>query len=281
MPWYAYAIGSALFFAAQDLLMRLLAIKSFSPRASSVVFNIWGACFALIAFILQGGSMNILTRLSVPHVLLICIAIILYGLYERNQFIARKGIDAASFSIISRLSTVMAFVGSILFLKESFTLVKLAGTLSIIAASFFLVYKNPKLTLSRSMMVAIFCSVVIGITQVIDKPASAGIQPEFYSLLIWLLPLGIIAYPIHKQQIIKEFTFGSWKVALAALLNVLGYIAYIQALSMADASRVVPIMSTYGILVVLGGIILLHERDHFVQKIIAGILGFIGVYLLK
>ena len=50
---------------------------------------------------------------------------------------------------------------------------------------------------------------------------------------------------------------------------------------MTQTSNVIPITSLTGLLAVLGGIFLLHERDHLINKYIAAGLAFIGVYLLS
>lgn len=78
----------------------------------------------------------------------------------------------------------------------------------------------------------------------------------------------------------KEFYIGGWKVVLAAFLNVVGFIFFIRAITLADASRVIPISSTVGIFTVLGGIILLGEHDQINRKIAAAIIAFIGILLL-
>lgn len=282
MPWHFYALLSALIFAVQDLLMRVLAVKSDIPRAFSVVFNLWGAFFAILAFIIQGGSFSQLSKLTPLNILFISSTIILYGLYERYQFSARKGINASSLSIIFRLSTVIAFIGSIVFLREVLTINKIIGATLIIGASGLLLYKNIHLTRNRSLGLAFLCSIFLGIAWILDKPASAHIQPALYSFFVWCIPIFIIAFPkIQLQQIRKEFYIGGWKVAFAALLNVVGFILNIQAFSLADASRVIPTVSINGILIVLGGIIILREHDHIVRKILAASIAFVGVYLLR
>ncbi len=129
MPWYIYALTSALFFTAQDLLMRILAIKTDNPRIFSVVFNLWGAFFAIVAFIIQGGSFSELSNLTPLNICFIISTVILYGIYERYNFVARKGINASSLSIIYKLSLVIGVIGSILFFHESITIKKLSGLL--------------------------------------------------------------------------------------------------------------------------------------------------------
>lgn len=281
MNWLVFATGAILFFAAQDIMMRVLAIKSDHSRIFSFVFNIWGAFFALIAFILQGGSFTQLVVVPPSTIWLIGLAVLLYGLYERVQFIARKGIDASSLTVIYQLSPVIGFLGALLFLNEQPTPLKLVGATLTIGSSLLLVYKNPKLRINRPVIYAFVCAILLGLASVVDKPASAELPSTLYSFLIWVLPLGVIAFPrIDKKQFLKEFRIGGWKVALTALLNVLGFMCFIQALTLTDATRVIPIIYTSSIFTVLGGIFLLGERDHISRKILAAVIALIGIALL-
>lgn len=282
MLWFFLALASALIFAAQELLMRVLAIRTGSPRVFAVVFNLWGAGFALLLFLLERGSLAGLRRLTPVQYILLASTVILYGLYERTQFYARQGTDASTFAIIFRLSTVIGFVGAILFLQEPLTTEKIAGVMLILFASFLLVFRNPKFTLTPALGYAVLCAVFLGLTSVLDKPASEPLSATLYSFLVWFMPIVIVAFPsVTKKEIVRELHIGGWKVALAALLNVVGYIIYIQALSLAEASRVNPITATTGIFTVAGGIYFLREHGHMRRKIIATIIAFIGVILLK
>lgn len=281
MNWFIFAVGAIFFFAAQDILMRVLAIKSDHSRVFSFVFNLWGAFFAFIAFVVQGGSFSEIFQVPASTLWLIAIGVLFYGVYERVQFIARKGIDASSLTVIYQLSPVIGFLGALVFLGEHLTPIKLVGTILAVGASLLLVYKNPRLRMSRPVLYAFICAILLGIASVVDKPASAHLPSTLYSFLIWVLPLFIIAFPrIEKKQFLKEFRIGGWKVAFTALLNVVGFMCFIQALTLTDASRVIPIIYTSSIFTVLGGIFILGERDHISRKIIAAIIAFIGILLL-
>ena len=282
LMWLLFAVGSALIFASQELLMRILSIKTGNPRVFSLIFNMWGAAFALIIFMLRGGSFSTLKNLSLAQYALIAAAVLAYGIYERFQFVARRGMDAGSFTVIMRLQTVIGFIGAIVLLQEPLTISKVTGVSLIIAASILIILRNKKITLSSSLGYALLCSLAIGSTGFIDKPASAQLPPSLYSFITWTLSLVIIAFPgVSKKEIVKEFHIGGWKVVIAALLNVIGFIFYLLAVSRAEASRVNPIVATGSILTVLGGILLLKERDHLWRKLVAGLIAFVGVYLLK
>ena len=262
-------------------MMRVLGIKSGNARIFSLVFNLWGAFFALIGFMLQGGSFAQLAIVNPSTFVLLMLAVLFYGLYERIQFVARKGIDASSLTVIYQLSPVVGFFGALLFLGEQFSIIKLVGATLTIGSSLLLVYKNPTLRISRPVIYAFICAILLGVASVVDKPASAQLSSTIYTFLIWVLPLVVVAFPkVEKKQFLKEFRIGGWKVAFTALLNVLGFICFIQAITLADASRVIPIIYTSSIFTVLGGIFFLGERDHIGRKISAAIIACIGIILL-
>ncbi|MEK7544113.1 MAG: DMT family transporter [Patescibacteria group bacterium] len=280
--WLVLSIIAALMFTAQNLLMRVLAVKSVHPRTFSFVFNGWGTFFATILLLIERPSLAGLPQFSWIQVLLIIGATLGYGFYERTHFLARKELDASTTAILFRLTPVITFVGAMLFLHESFTITKLVGATILIGASLVVVHKNPKLQASRAVWIAVFAAVMLGLAGVFDKPASQGIPANLYSVALWGLSLIIVAFPtISLSQLKTEFIIGGWKVALTALLNVIGFVFYVQALSLADASLVAPVTSSSGTLTVLAGIFILKEKSFVKRKILAGILMVIGVIMLR
>ncbi len=280
--WLFLSLAATLMFTTQNLLMRVLAVKSVHPRTFSFVFNSWGALFAAILFLIERPSLAIIPQISWAQWLLIAAATLGYGLYERTHFLARKHIDASTTAILFRLSPVVTFIGAILFLHEPLTITKLVGAAILIGASLVVVHKNPKLQANRAVWIAIFAAVMLGLAGIFDKPASFGLPANLYSVALWGLSLLIVAFPsISFSQLKTEFIIGGWKVALTALLNVVGFVLYVQALSLADASLVTPVTSSSGTLTVLAGIIILKENTYIARKIFAGALMLIGILLLK
>lgn len=280
--WLIFAILAALMFTAQNLLMRILAVKSVHPRTFSFVFNSWGTLFAAMLFLIERPSLSSLVQISWTQWGLVAGATLGYGLYERTHFLVRKELDASTTAILFRLTPVITFIGAILFLHEPLSMAKLGGAALLIGASVLVVHNNLKLRASRAVWIAIFAATMLGLAGVIDKPASVGIPANIYSVALWGLSLIIVAFPsLSMGQLTQEFHIGGWKVALTALLNVVGFVFYVQALSLADASLVTPVSSSSGIMVVLGGIIFLNERTHLKKKLIAGLLMLMGIILLR
>lgn len=280
--WLVLSLAAVLMFTSQNLLMRVLAVRSDHPRTFSFIFNLWGTLFALLIFIFERPSLDSLAHMSWFQILLIGGAGLGYGLYERTHFLARKNIDASTTAIVFRLNSVIGFIGAIIFLHEPLTFTKFIGAIILIGASLVVIHKNPNIHANRFLLIAIFSATALGFAGLFDKPASFGIPATLYSAAMWAFSLPVIALPkMTYKQLKKEFLIGGWKVAFTAFLNVFGFILYLKALSLADASRVIPITSTTGTLTVLAGIFILKENTYIGRKILAGILMLVGILLLK
>ncbi|MEK7141509.1 MAG: DMT family transporter [Patescibacteria group bacterium] len=280
--WLILALLAASMFTAQNLLMRVLAVKSVHPRTFSFVFNGWGTLFSILYIIIEPPSLTMLPNISSTQWLLIAGAVLGYGIFERTHFSVRKQLDASTTAILFRLTPVITLIGALLFLRESLSMTKLIGAALLICASLTVIHKNPKLQSSRTVWLAIFSATALGLAGLFDKPASQGIPASLYNVALWMLSMLVVAIPsLSLNQLKKEFYIGGWKVALTAFINVFGFILYLKALAITDVSLVAPITSSSGTLVILGGIIFLNERTYLWRKLTAGILMLIGVFLLR
>lgn len=70
-------------------------------------------------------------------------------------------------------------------------------------------------------------------------------------------------------------------VWLTCLLGTIALFLSLRAMSMTELSRVNPILESFKILTILGGIVFLKEKEKVWQKILGGILTVIGVILVK
>lgn len=280
--WLILSLASVLIFTAVNLLMRVLAVKSENPRIFSFVFNSWGALFAILLFITEIPTITIPKSLPINHLILILFAIVSYGLYERTHFSARKYMDSSTITILFRLAPMVAFIGSLIFFKESITLRQFVGAALLLSSALLVIHKNPHLKMHRPLLIALFSALMLGIAWMLDKPGSQGLPASLYSFIVWVAPLGIIALPsLSIKHLRREAIIGGWKVALLAFLNVLGYFVYLKALSLEDASKIIPITSSAGTLTVIAGIIILKEKTNINKKLIAGVLMLIGILLLR
>lgn len=280
--WLILSLAAALMFTTQNLLMRVLAVKSVYPRTFSFVYNSWGTVFAAIFFLIEHPSLSSLPQVTWTQWGLLAGATLGYGLYERSHFLARKELEASTTAILFRLSPVITFIGALLFLHEPLSFTKLVGAALLIGASLVVIHKNPKMQATRAIAIALFSATALGLAGVFDKPASVGIPANLYSVALWGLSLIIVAIPsLSTKQLTNELRIGGWKVALTALINVVGFVLYVKALALADLSLVTPVTSSAGTLTVLAGIFILKEKSFMRRKIIAGALMLLGILLLR
>ena len=281
MNWLIFSLLVAFLSAALNLLVRVLVVKSENPRAFSLVFNIWAASFAAMIYILQPKQNIIIPSLVI--IMLIVLSSSLYGLFERFQFYARKEIDASNTTILFRSSAIITFVGSILIFNESLTLEKALGFGLVVLATVIVSINNTKLKINKAFTLAIVSALALGSARIIDKGVlSSDFSIELYNLILWVAPILFIFLPsIPMDDIKKEMNIGTWKIPLLAAINVCILYFLLHALSLADASLVIPIVSASTILTVLGGVIILKERSNLPRKIIAGFIVFVGILLLR
>ncbi len=270
-------------FTGLNLLQRKVAVNTDNPRALSVLFSSMGAVFAFIIFIVSGSAQNFSLPTQPQAWLVLAMAALGYGLYERYRFTAAKLLDASTFSLIINISVLIAFIGSMLVYQEAVTLPKIIGGCLIIGSLFLATYQKQRQAVSRSgVLIACGISVALGLAWIMDKQGVLYFNPDVYGFLNWVIPILIIGtFPLVKLQAIKQEIRHAYKqVALISIINVVGFWCNLKALELAEATQVIPIIQSSTLFTVLLGILILKERHYVVRKIIAGILTVVGIYLV-
>lgn len=283
MTWFYFATSSIIFFTVMNLIQRRLAVDSKYQRATSVVFNFYSVLIALTIFIFSGSYKNIVwPRESVAWIFLIS-ASIFYSLYERGRFVAAKLLDASTLTIVSNISVVVAFIGALFLYSESLTVNKAIGAglifISLIVVS---IQKNIHKKISiKGLLVGILISTVLGLGWMLDKKGAIFFSPSVYNILAWTIPFILLYLPYVKtDHIVYEVKHSSKGLFIMAGLNVVGYYLQLQALQLADATLVIPIVQMSTLTTVLAGVFVLGEKDFIWRKIFSAIVALIGVYLL-
>lgn len=280
MLWLIYALLSALLFALVALLSRVISINSTHPRVYSVIFGLSSSVCTLFLFLVEPFSFR---PVSIVVLLLTVVSTICYGLGDRLAFTVSKSIEASLLTIIDKLTPVVTFVASLIFLGESFTLKKLVAVVLILLGNLIVVYKSTIIKFDTPFFLALFAAACLGIGLTIDKRISIAYALPVYAFINFFAPTLYNTFlpPLAFSTIIHEFKGAFWRISLLAAASVLGYYFTLKAFSLADASRVVPIMSSSTILIVLAGVLFLKERTHLGRKVIAGICVCIGVVLIS
>ena len=280
--WFYYAASAVALFTILNLLQRVLAVKSEDERSLAILFNTFAALLAISVFFVTGAYTHFRLPTTPWAWFSLLIASFFYGMFERGRFYAAKQLDASVFSTVLNVSVVVAFVSALFIYSEALTLKKLIGAVAIFVALFLVSYNKSKNKNSlRSILFGVIICTSLGLGWVLDKRGTQYFGPDTYSFMLWTVPLIFIYIPkIDLKKLKREFQLSSWRIIVLSFINVVGYLLQLKALSLQEATRVIPIIQTSTLFVILLGIVVLNERDHLYKKIIAGIIAVAGVYLL-
>jgi len=282
MNWLGYSIVALITFSGYDLLSRFLGVQSKNPRAYGVVFNFFSA---LAAFLLLAVEPLKIPTLSVSLLIITLFGMAAWSLFGRFEYYAHKHVEASTLTIIIRLATVINFILSITFLGESLTIIKIIGLMLTLIAS-VLVVGIPTVSdikKSKGLSYAFLITLLLGIAWTFDKVLAPVYGVVLISFMNFFIPsvANYASPPLSWSSIKTEFHIGSWKMIISAVINVIGYGAMMKALTLGDASSVIPIATSTSPLVVLGGVVLLNENKDKVKKIVAALLVVLAIYFMR
>ena len=283
MLWFYLAATSVIFFAFLNLLQRKLSVASSDPRSLAVVFNSIAAIFAFLYFVVSGGFGDAKLPQDRESWFYILFALLAFGMYERFRFHVAKMLDASIFTIVGNVSILVAFIGALFLYSETLTTAKLFGSLLILIALFLVgkvAAKGAKGS-TKGVLWGMGISIILGLGWMLDKKGAESFGPNLYNVLVWSLPTFIILLPSIKLAPVLATLKTSWKqISLMAFLNMSGYLMQLKAVSLSEATKVIPVVQTSTLATVVLGIFLLKETDNIVLKIVSGALALMGVYLL-
>ncbi len=280
MLWLVYALLAALLFALFSLLTRVVSINSAHPRAYSVIFGVSSGACALLLFALEPFSFH---PVSSVVLLLTVISTIFYGLSDRLLFTVSQSIEASLLTIIDKLTPVVTFVASCVLLGEGFTFKKVIAVVFILLGNLLVVYKSTVIKFDKAFFFALISAACLGLGLTIDKRISLAYALPVYAFINFFTPAlyNMFLPPLPFRTVTRELKGAFWQIALLAAMSVLGYYFTLKAFSLAEASKVVPVMSSSTILIVLVGVLFLKERSHLGRKLTASLCVCIGVVLLS
>lgn len=278
MNWLTFAIGAILINTTLVLGLRVVSKGSANPRITGFIYNCYGALASIIIWVLSGSPLP--ANVPATAIFLLLLSALGYGIFQRGQFYLRKHVEASELVPVMQSGLIFGFLASIIILGETLTPQKLLGV-GIIFAAALIVSVSKKLSVHKYTFFAIAISAALSIAGVIDKLASPHYPLFFYTMLIWIIPLPFIAFPVSKKEVVAAIKQTTWPIPLLAGLNALSLVFIVRALQLGEASKVIPIMGMVPVLSVLGGIVILGEKQNWQRKVLAGILATIGILILR
>jgi|GEM_PF-599827 len=283
MNWLILALGALLCFVVYDTAGRYLAVRSKDPKVFAVIYNLTVAAMSPVLFLFDK---TLPSNLDLRVLGLTTIGLSIWALWGRFEFFARKHSEVSTFTIIIKLAPVANFFLALVVFSESWTISKLAGIGLIALANILLFFNNKRRDVisDKGLKYVLFVALMLALGWLFDAMNIKFWGVATFSFLSFLAPAILSSLmPIVKlSQIKKELRLSPfWQIALLGFFNMIGYGLMLKALTMAEASKVMPIVTSTAPFVILLGIFALGERDFIGRKLFAGAMTVLAVYLLR
>lgn len=216
--------------------------------------------------------------------LTLLIVVFIYAVTDRLNIEARYGLDPSTFSMLKQLSTVFMIIFGFTLLKEEFVFSKLLGTLFIIGANIILSYDKGKFVINKYFIMSFISNFLFAVAMLINVDLSDHFNLAFYTYITVTIPsILIFVFGRHNITDIKdEFRLCKRKdfiivaFSWALMLN-----ASIRAYQLGSVTVVASLFALTAILNALVEFIFSHNKNKFIQKVIAATLIIIGVILVN
>jgi drug/metabolite transporter (DMT)-like permease len=282
MDWFLLSMMGVVAIAVSNLLQRtLMKDEQSNVFAYSLVFQL--ACGALVGlFALARGFVMPPIQDLLPSFVIITV---LYAAGTLFRFKALQKTGVGEVTILSSSRALWTIAVALLFLGESFSLLKFAGVVLVLGGLALVQMKKEAFKLNEGSLYALAAALCYGVAFANDTYILRQSDAISYAAVAFLLP-GLLIFAINPGVSRKMKPMLRVPVLLKmALLGIIysaasiaTYLAYQEG---GTAAQLAPISQSVVVLTVLLAAIFLGERDHLVRKLIAAILVMAGVLVLR
>lgn len=256
--WILFAIGSALF-AGLTAILAKCGIKNTDSNVATALRTIVVLIFSWI-MVLVTGCYHELGNLSTKTWVFLILSGLSTGASWLCYFHALQIGDVNKVTPIDKSSTIITMILAVIFLGESFTIIKCFAIVTIGIGTYLMIQKKAGSTskqthkgswLFYAFASAIFASLTailgkIGIEDV-NSTLGTAIRTVVVLIMAWL-----VVFITKKQNTIKNIDLKSWIfLTLSGFATGASWLCYYHALQKGEASIVVPI-DKLSILVTIG-----------------------------
>lgn len=284
MTWQV-AIFLNLVFAAGFGLVQRSVSKQFISHAKVAVAFMYLLFVTPLGIIYGLLNYDISFNFSVVTWIFLVIAGILFGFANITAYKSNAHLDAAQFAILTNLMAVFTVVIAAIFLSERMTIEQLIGVAVVIsAAGLVSVRKTTKRTfeISSWSLLAILSALIAAAALTFEKHLLGQMNVGTYMVIGWgFQTLAMVILAIGEWHTLKDFDKkGIIKLSSLGLFRFLQGITFVIAVSQADIGLLVSIVSYKSVMIFVGGLIFLSERNNIIARLFGSILATVGLLLI-
>lgn len=292
--WFWLAIIGGTIGSLKKLLNRFILRENGDSLAFAFFYQAIGAALAIPLFVF---GLKFPTNIF-PYLLLGIIGIVdtLPTFLTMESF---KYLEVSLRTIVSQVSMFWVLIFSAMILGESLNFNKVIGVCLIFGGIAIAVFQKRRISrwqkivgrvLARKdqrakgifatlMASFLFSLEMIGVKYLLTQFSVSLVVFAAYSIssLVFLL----LRPEVKKRTLVLIKGPQAGAVWLTGILGSVSVLLGLWAVSITELSRANPILQSFTILTILGGVVFLKERERIWQKIFGGILAVIGVVLVK
>lgn len=196
---------------------------------------------------------------------------------------ATRNADTADTSVLMPLSNIWVLILAVAFLKESISVWKIIGVILIVVGSIVTLKQGKKFVINKGILAAFIYGWLITGTILIDKGISNNFSLPVYSMVFYFLSSAMLTLLTGKhpiQKIVAEWEINKWWSAAIGAQWALFSLTLLFAYAHEEASKAVPIMRVFIVLVAIYSVFVMKEKERMWQKIIGSIVVTAGALVL-
>jgi drug/metabolite transporter (DMT)-like permease len=282
MSWQVFITLSVLLFSINGLLHRVMMKDELSDAyAQTVAFNALVGVFAFIIILFRGGLQPFFTI----NQFILFLPLVIFGIIGTIcAFSALKLIEASENTILLTSSKLWLIITSLIFLQESFSIVKIIGALLIISGVIIAQWRKGTFVLNTGAIYALVAAFCYACSDTLSFYILRNYDAT--SLIIYATVFGTIGLIIIRPSIIGKLAFykkprRALNIIIVSINDTLASLFTFLAYQVGrNALQIGPLGATQTIVTVILALIVLKETDNMPQKITGALITVFGTILV-
>lgn len=205
-------------------------------------------------------------------------------------YIGNRSIDAGLMSLLGVIAPLVTIVMALVFLGESLVPIQYIGIVLLIASSLVATTQlriGDSTHLKKGVFFGVLAAVFTGLGSIYEKYSLSRVDLGTYIFVAWNMQavwVVLLALILERKKTIDFFWQRSPAIRFASpylLATAVKSPMFLGALSLVSASVLVPASRFQTVFVLFAAYVFLGEKDHLQRKILAAVIGLVGLILIS
>ncbi len=281
--WFLYAVGSVVFLATFSLFTKKLFTRGFDPLLYGGAMQFTVGVMAIPLVLIYGFSFDV----SFKTVTILLVSGFVYAAAASLNYYGLSKTELSRAAILTSTAAIWGMVSGFVFLGEPFTSQKILAIVCIISAILLIEGKNNNLKFAKYDLFILASAIFYAVGASLDNILVSHSDPFSY-LMVSFLTAGttmLLMHSRHNAAIVRSTARQKDFIKMLMLNSFFILLSYAMIFSAYEAdgevSEVYAIEQLETVLTAFLGILILREFTRLPYKLIAAMLAFAGLMMLK